>query len=76
MSKLSRRETLARGGQVVAAAAVLPFIPSIAQAQEDAELFALYDTSTVKNAIPSSARQPADTSGSNATSESSTVLSM
>ena len=43
MSKLSRRETLARGGQVVAAAAVLPFIPSIAQAQEDAELFALYD---------------------------------
>ena len=43
MSKLSRRETLARGGQVVAAAAVLPFIPTVAHAKEDAELFALYE---------------------------------
>ena len=42
MSKLSRRETLARGGQVVAAAAVLSTLPTIAQAKEDAELFALY----------------------------------
>ena len=45
MSKLSRRETLARGGQVVAAAAVLPFLSTInpAHAKEDAELFALYE---------------------------------
>ncbi len=35
MSKLSRRETLARGGQAVAAAAVLPFLPSINPAQAD-----------------------------------------
>ena len=55
MSKLSRRETLAGGGKVMAAAAVLPFLPAIkpAQAQPvkistwlvttaDAELFALY----------------------------------
>ena len=37
MSKLSRRETLAKGGQAMAAAAVLPFIPSIAHAQEGAD---------------------------------------
>ena len=37
MSKLSRRETLAGGGKVMAAAAVLPFVPSIAQAKEDAD---------------------------------------
>ena len=49
MSKLSRRETLAGGGKVIAAAAVLPFVPSTAHAkedapaQEDAELFALFD---------------------------------
>ena len=42
MSKITRRETLARGGQVVAAAAVLSTLPSIAQAQEDAELLALW----------------------------------
>ena len=30
MSKLSRRETLARGGQVVAAAAMLPITPAVA----------------------------------------------
>ena len=29
MSKLSRRETLAGGGKVMAAAAVLPFLPSV-----------------------------------------------
>ena len=38
MPKLSRRETLARGGQAVAAAAVLPFLPSVAAAKGDAEL--------------------------------------
>ncbi|MCH8098266.1 MAG: hypothetical protein IID53_14455 [Proteobacteria bacterium] len=38
MPKLSRRETLARGGAAVAAAAVLPFIPAIAHAKEDAEI--------------------------------------
>lgn len=38
MSKLSRRETLACGGQAVAAAAVLTTLPSIAHAQEDAKL--------------------------------------
>ena len=38
MSKLSRRETLARGGQAVAAAAVLSTLPSIAHAKEDAEI--------------------------------------
>ena len=39
MSKLSRRETLTRGGQVVVAAAVLPVIPTIALgAGQDAEL--------------------------------------
>ena len=38
MPKLSRRETLARGGQAVAAAAVLSTLPSIAHAEEDAEL--------------------------------------
>ncbi len=43
MSKITRRETLARGGQAVAAAAVLTTLPSIAQAKEDAELFALYE---------------------------------
>ena len=37
MPKLSRRETLARGGQVVAAAAVLPFIPAIAHAEVNAD---------------------------------------
>ena len=45
MSKITRRETLTRGGQAIAVAAALPFISSInpAQAQEDAELFALYE---------------------------------
>ena len=43
MSKLSRRKVLAGGGQAVAAAAVLPFIPTVAYAKEDAELFALYE---------------------------------
>ncbi len=43
MSKLSRRETLAGGGKVMAAATVLPFLPSTAQAKPDAELFALYE---------------------------------
>ena len=38
MSKITRRETLARGGQAVAAAAVLSTLPSIAHAKEDAEL--------------------------------------
>jgi len=38
MPKLSRRETLARGGQAVAAAAVLSTLPSIAHAKEDAEI--------------------------------------
>ena len=33
MSKLSRRETLAATGKVIAAAAVLPFIPAIAHAE-------------------------------------------
>ena len=44
MSRLSRRETLAGGGKAVAAAAVIPFLFSTnpAQAQEDAELFALF----------------------------------
>ncbi len=44
MSKLSRRETLAGGGKAVAAAATLPFLftNNPAQAQEDAELFALF----------------------------------
>ena len=37
MSKITRRETLARGGQAVAAAAVLSTLPSIAHAN-DAEL--------------------------------------
>ena len=45
MPKLSRRKVLAGGGQAVAAAAGLPFLFSTnpAQAQEDAELFALYE---------------------------------
>ena len=45
MSKITRRETLARGGRAVAAAAVLPFLPSIAHAEEDADtaLFHLVD---------------------------------
>ena len=38
MSKITRRETLARGGQAVAAAAVLSTLPSIAHAKEDAEI--------------------------------------
>ncbi len=38
MSKITRRETLARGGQAVAAAAVLVTLPSIADAKEDAEI--------------------------------------
>ena len=38
MSKITRRETLARGGQAVAAAAVLTTLPSIAHAKEDAEI--------------------------------------
>ncbi len=38
MSKITRRETLARGGQAVAAAAVLITLPSIAHAKEDAEI--------------------------------------
>ena len=37
MSKLSRRTALARGGQAVAAAAVLPFIPAIAHAEVNAD---------------------------------------
>ena len=43
MSKITRRETLARGGQAVAAVAVLTTLPSIAAAKEDAELFAQYE---------------------------------
>ena len=41
----TRRDVLAHGGKAIAAAVVLPFIPAItpAQAQEDAELFALYE---------------------------------
>ena len=38
MSKITRRETLTRGGQAVAAAAVLTALPSIADAKEDAEI--------------------------------------
>ena len=39
MSKITRRETLARGGAAVAAAAVLPVIPTVALgASEDAAL--------------------------------------
>ena len=38
MSKITRRETLARGGQAVAAAAVLSTLPTIAHAKEDAEI--------------------------------------
>ena len=38
MSKLTRRETLAGGGKVIAAAAVLVTLPSIADAKEDAEI--------------------------------------
>jgi len=38
MSKITRRETLARGGQAVAAAAVLSTLPSIAHAEDDAKL--------------------------------------
>ena len=38
MPKLSRRETLARGGQAVAAAAVLSTLPTIAHAEDDAKL--------------------------------------
>ena len=41
MSKITRRETLARGGQAVAAAAVLSTLPAIAHAKEDAELLDL-----------------------------------
>ena len=41
MSKITRRQTLARGGQAVAAAAMLPVIPTIALgAGQDAGLFA------------------------------------
>ncbi len=41
MPKITRRNALARGGQVVAAAAVLPVIPTIALgAEQDAELLA------------------------------------
>ena len=43
MPKLSRRETLARGGRAIAAAAVLSTLPSVAHTKEDAELFALYE---------------------------------
>lgn len=39
--KTSRRDALAHGGKVIAAAAVLSTLPSIAHAKEDAELFAL-----------------------------------
>ena len=45
MSKITRRETLAGGGKVIAAAAVLPVIPTIAHAMsdgEDSELIALW----------------------------------
>ena len=38
MSKITRRETLARGGQAVAAAAVLSTLPTISHAKEDAEI--------------------------------------
>ena len=38
MPKLSRRETLARAGGIVAAAAVLSTLPTIAHANEDAEI--------------------------------------
>ena len=38
MSKITRRNALARGGQAVAAAAVLSTLPTIAHAKEDAEL--------------------------------------
>ena len=43
MRKITRRNALARGGQVVAAAAVLSTLPSIAHAKEDAELFACFE---------------------------------
>ncbi len=43
MSKLSRRDALAHGGRAVAAAAVLSTLPSIAHAEDDAGLCALYD---------------------------------
>lgn len=39
----TRRDALKQGGRIIATAAVLPLIPSIAHAKEDAELFALYD---------------------------------
>ena len=43
MSKITRRETLARGGQAVAAAVVLPVIPNTAASasEADAELLRL-----------------------------------
>ena len=43
MSKITRRETLTRGGQAMAAAAVLSALPSIAAAKEDAELFSCFE---------------------------------
>ena len=38
MSKITRRETLTRGGQAVAAAAVLTALPTIAHGKEDVEI--------------------------------------
>ena len=45
MLKITRRETLAGGGKAVAAVVALPFLSTTnpAQAQEDAELFALHE---------------------------------
>lgn len=40
---ITRRDVLAHGGKAIAAAAVLPFLPSIAHAEDDAALFAQYE---------------------------------
>ena len=62
MSKLSRRETLARGGQVIAAAAVLSTLPSIADATEDAGLLSRVEAfwATHKEAADSSEKWTAE----------------
>ena len=41
--KTTRRDALAHGGRIIATAAMLPFIPSLAYAKDDAELFAQHD---------------------------------
>ena len=74
MSKITRRETLARGGKVIAAAVVLPVIPTIALgASKDAalvrmdkEVFRLIDEIDGQIELPSAFIVPGGSGGSGA----------